>query len=69
MKNLNTGMMSGIKNLFRIGERVSHKTSEDVIGIVLDISHSQLNDRYTYLIAVGFGGEYVCQEHELNKEE
>ena len=60
--------MSGTKNEFRIGETVYHNTPNSEAGMIVDVNYSQLNDRYTYLVAVGWGGEFVCQEHELTRE-
>ena len=68
MKNLNTGMMSGTKNEFRIGETVYHNTSDSVQGIILDVIHSQLMNKFTYVVSIGWGLEYECEEFELTRE-
>lgn len=60
--------MNGIKNEFRIGEKVYHVSGNSESGIVIDVAYSFLNERYTYLVAVGWGGEFVCQEHELSNQ-
>lgn len=53
---------------FEIGDRVFHKTPESDVGIILDISHHQLTNQVTYLVALGFNNEVSCLEEELSKE-
>ena len=50
---------------YSIGDMVYHVTPNSDSGIIVDIIYSYMNSRHTYLIAVGWGGEYVCEEYEL----
>lgn len=60
--------MSGTKNEFRIGETVYHATPDSDQGIILDVVYSQLMKKYTYIVSIGWGREFECEEFELTRE-
>lgn len=67
MMKLNTGMMSGIKNEFRIGETVYHTTPDSIPAVILDVVYSQLMNKFTYVVSTGWGMEFECEEFELTR--
>lgn len=60
-------MMNGTSK-FKIGDKVYHKTPDSERAIILDVIYSALMKKYTYVLSVGWGREFECEEFELTEE-
>ena len=55
------------KPKFHIGQEVYHITPESDKGVIIEINYSHAFNICTYTIAVGWGVQHECAEHELTE--
>lgn len=61
-------MTKTFEHKYKIGQEVYHTTPDSPIGLITDIRFSYCNNRPAYLVSVGFGEEFICEEHELTED-